>query len=593
MTTLAPRYTDLIGTPQGVITSGMELSSLITSISTEVSELIINQNITVSSSLTTPATLAIRMIKGAKITVASGQTLKIDGQFECGLYQAFDGDGTVIFGKGAVNGVYSEWWGAVPDGVTDCQPAITKATQSLLNVNSEAILLNFASGNYYLDSPVIMYWQNYTNSAGIRFQGTTALSNYNYKGTVITGKAAIDSMFIHRALNITTSYFMSFQCHNITFISGSFGTTGPKSAILVLGGGQSSRPFIVEECYLRGFGSAIKADMSTSGLSTSICDVVIRKNFFINNTLAYEGVGNSSTVGIDFSNNQAGTGGGVKFTCDGTFRICDNIMESNTDSIIVTGGLYAGEVMRNYFEANSGVLASFSATAPKSTVVWKNNFITLSSGTSVVASDIVFHSPQVMNSYGVKLKLSNTRGKSTINNSSILYPANIERGTVSLDLYSVSLNSALPPAALTDGGYQSVSGSTEKTPIGTASVYTVNGTGTLYTYASNPVSGDWMVFQCLARTRVNTAGGFYIEMLNNAETASIGISNTNYYFNDVGIGDWVYVLIYIQATGNSGGNVKWRYYTDSGTEVDVTSTYVYKVAAPTLTTPLYLTLPAV
>ena len=144
MTTLAPRYTDLIGTPQGVITSGMELSSLITSISTEVSELIINQNITVSSSLTTPATLAIRMIKGAKITVASGQTLKIDGQFECGLYQAFDGDGTVIFGKGAVNGVYSEWWGAVPDGVTDCQPAITKATQSLLNVNSEAILLNFA-----------------------------------------------------------------------------------------------------------------------------------------------------------------------------------------------------------------------------------------------------------------------------------------------------------------------------------------------------------------------------------------------------------------------------------------------------------------
>lgn len=593
MTTLAPRYTDLIGTPQGVITSGMELSTLLTSISTEVSELIINQDITVSSSLTTPATLAIRVIKGAKITVASGQTLKIGGPFECGLYQAFAGSGTVIFGFGAVKGVYSEWWGAVPDGVTDCQPAITKATQSLLNVNSEAILLNFASGNYYLDSPVIMYWQDYGDSAGIRFEGTTAISNYNYKGTVITGKAAIDSMFIHRALNITTSYFMSFQCRGITFNSSGLGTTGPKSAILVLGGGQSSRPFIVEECYFKGFASAIKADMSTSGLSTSICDVVIRKNFFILNGLAYEGVGNSSTVGFDFSGNQAGTGGGVKFTTDGTFRICDNIMESNNNSIDISGGLYAGEVSRNYFEANTGFLASFGATAPASTVTWKDNFITLSPNTSVVASDIVFHSPQSMETYAVKLKLSQIRGKSTINNNSIIYPSNIERGTISLDYNCVSINSDLPPAGLTDGGYQAVSGSTEKTPIGTASVYTVNGTGTLYTYASNPNAGDWMVFQCLARTRVNTSGGFYIEMLNNAETASIGVSGTNYYFANVGIGQWMYVLIYIQATGNSGGNVKWRYYTDSGTEVDVTSTYVYKVAAPTLSTPIYMSLPTV
>lgn len=590
------RYAQINGAPAGVLTPNMELSTLLSTIGSTTSELVINESVVVTTDTTIPATLSIRVTNGALITISSGKFLTINGSFTAGLYQVFAGTGIALFGNGSTDAVFSEWWGAISDGTTDCQPAITLALASLMHVNSETITLNFASGHYYLDSPVNIYWDNYGNSAGLRFQGTTALSNYNYKGTVFTGKAAISSMFVFRAVALTTSYFYSFECNNISFISGALGTTGPACALLSLGSGFSSRPFIVKSCYFKGFAAAIKSDMTSTSLATGICNVCIQNNFFITNTYALQGVGTDSIVGLDFSNNAAGTGGAISISVGSYYLISNNILESNTDTITITGGLHHGEITRNYFEANAGYLISVSATAPYSTVTIDNNYISSCSGTDIKAQGVFVKIPQDLSWGGVYTRVTGITGKSILNCSSMIYPLSITSGTstgVNLDLHSVQINSTLNPATLTNAGLSNAVGATEYTPIlgAAVNVDTINGAGSYRAYSTSVVAGDWVVFSCLARRRVGT-DALYIEVLNSTSTTSIGVSNTNDVNIMSGIGEWFFFMRCIQVTGSSGANIVFGYSTASGTQLDVTSTYIYKVASPTLNTPIYTILPS-
>lgn len=64
---------------------------------------------------------------------ATGST-SINGPFTCGLYQCFDGAGTVTFGSGAVAEVYPEWWGAVANGATNYTATVQSALDSLPSV---------------------------------------------------------------------------------------------------------------------------------------------------------------------------------------------------------------------------------------------------------------------------------------------------------------------------------------------------------------------------------------------------------------------------------------------------------------------------
>lgn len=56
---------------------------------------------------------SLEIKQGGVITIPTGATLTINGPFQAGLYQVFDGDGSVVFGAGSVAEVYPEWWGAV------------------------------------------------------------------------------------------------------------------------------------------------------------------------------------------------------------------------------------------------------------------------------------------------------------------------------------------------------------------------------------------------------------------------------------------------------------------------------------------------
>jgi len=126
MTTLAPRYSDLNGAAAGVLTSGIELSTIITATGVTSSPLVINRSVNVTANTTIPANIATNVLKGSTITISTGITLTINGAFNAGVYQVFNcvGTGAVVFNTQFNLIGNPEWWGAVTNTGADSTAAI-------------------------------------------------------------------------------------------------------------------------------------------------------------------------------------------------------------------------------------------------------------------------------------------------------------------------------------------------------------------------------------------------------------------------------------------------------------------------------------
>jgi hypothetical protein len=72
--------------------------------------LVITSLVSITTSTTIPSNVAISVAQGGGISVNSGQTLKINGRFQAGLYQVFTGSGTVSFGPNTITDAYAGWW---------------------------------------------------------------------------------------------------------------------------------------------------------------------------------------------------------------------------------------------------------------------------------------------------------------------------------------------------------------------------------------------------------------------------------------------------------------------------------------------------
>jgi hypothetical protein len=73
----------------------------------------------VSSNLTIGATVGLRFVCGAMLSIDSGVTVTINGPVEAGRWQIFSGSGTVSFGQGKVERFYPHWWGVAGTGSVD------------------------------------------------------------------------------------------------------------------------------------------------------------------------------------------------------------------------------------------------------------------------------------------------------------------------------------------------------------------------------------------------------------------------------------------------------------------------------------------
>ena len=101
----------------------------------------------IGENLTIPANITLKPERGATLSSANGVTLTINGGFEAGVYQVFSctGTGKVVFGAGAIQEAYPEWWvGTLAGTATDA----TAACQAALNSLSSGQAVQLQGGTY-------------------------------------------------------------------------------------------------------------------------------------------------------------------------------------------------------------------------------------------------------------------------------------------------------------------------------------------------------------------------------------------------------------------------------------------------------------
>lgn len=91
--------------------------------------------------------------EGAKLNIASGVVVTIEGYIDAGVYEIFTGDGYVMIRGNDFS--YPEWFGAKHDLTTDDSGAIQKAFNA---ISAGAVILQAGKYNYYQDSePTVGY----------------------------------------------------------------------------------------------------------------------------------------------------------------------------------------------------------------------------------------------------------------------------------------------------------------------------------------------------------------------------------------------------------------------------------------------------
>ncbi len=198
---------------------GGDLQSAITAIGSNSTVLHIpSGTCSVASDLTVPANITLKMPRGAVLNISTGKTLTLNGGVDGGLYQIFSwaGTGKVILGPGSVREVYSEWWGAKGDGVTDCTNAIAAAT----NAANGKVPVVFVAGNYKVTDTLSISTANYSWH-GVRNQrGNVDFTGYN--STTITFSPSDTSKFLVSRYDSTNPTFTlgPFEHQNLWFNLG-------------------------------------------------------------------------------------------------------------------------------------------------------------------------------------------------------------------------------------------------------------------------------------------------------------------------------------------------------------------------------------
>jgi hypothetical protein len=112
-----------------IVLDEADLRAKLAAIGASNATLVIAKPIPIAEDLTIPSNVALSFKKTGQLQPASGKTITINGNVEAGLWQIFDGDGTVEVIPLVVE-IYPEWFGAAGDGITDDTTAIQKALDS-------------------------------------------------------------------------------------------------------------------------------------------------------------------------------------------------------------------------------------------------------------------------------------------------------------------------------------------------------------------------------------------------------------------------------------------------------------------------------
>ncbi len=184
----------------------------------------------VSSNQTVPSNVTLLFLQGGTLNISTGVTITINGHVDAGLYQIFEGSGSVSFGSGSVKEVYPQWWGADPTGSTISDLPIKKASTAAANGN---INLFFSPGTYLLDGS----------------QGTNGAIEISSKITIMG--AGINEVTIKASSSLNKHLFY-VTANGVKFsglsLDGTLNATGTLAAIYF----NETNDTVVTDCYVKG-----------------------------------------------------------------------------------------------------------------------------------------------------------------------------------------------------------------------------------------------------------------------------------------------------------------------------------------------------
>ena len=351
--------------------------------------LTVNTEITLAANTTIPTNVSLLMEKGGSITT-TGYTLTVNGAFIAGLFQVFNGTGSVIFGAGAIDFVRPEWWKSNDfPGTTAMQTGFQAAIDCL--VASSMSTIKLASSRYYLSN----YVEIAADGSIIRITGE-GVASYGMvnNGATVIGANGLSTLFL------ISNALVSLEVDHVNF-NGTSTSTGVGSALKFTTQTSPSRPINIHNCTFQKFAKAIYVinvtGITYSGVSTLN---ILDNSFRLNGYALYAGGNYSAIQNLDFVGNNCEQNefGGIKSTdnaISAAITITDNMLEGQPNAIDISASAGVGIIERNYFEGNTGIIVYYSGSAGAPSIRMAHNFyandlvgtITLNNGYFDVESD--------------------------------------------------------------------------------------------------------------------------------------------------------------------------------------------------------------
>lgn len=146
---------------QGVTGSGITIKAFVDSIGSDSATILLSHNsgseftdYVVSTNLNIPENITLKRERGARLQVASGITVTIDGTVEAGWGDFFTGTGVVNITYG--QDLLVDWWGIKNDDSTDNAAAFEKLFSSL-QANNGGYTIRLRGGVYQTASQIDVY----------------------------------------------------------------------------------------------------------------------------------------------------------------------------------------------------------------------------------------------------------------------------------------------------------------------------------------------------------------------------------------------------------------------------------------------------
>lgn len=148
------------------------IQDAISKIGSQIATLQISQNVPVVGDLVIPSNIHLWFSYKGRFTVSSGVTLTVNGPITAGLYQIFDGPGTVNGSNAKIDSAYPEWFGAkVDDPSFDNAPIFDRTQRFFPNVK-------LSLGNYYFRTL-------FKSVYAVTFEGSGRVTDLGYDMTNI------------------------------------------------------------------------------------------------------------------------------------------------------------------------------------------------------------------------------------------------------------------------------------------------------------------------------------------------------------------------------------------------------------------------